>query len=70
MMTTEVMWGNDHLNQPETEAKIEQRVIDLTEGQKQNQAVLEIAAMLHKAETEVHYLKQRVAELEDLLKSK
>jgi hypothetical protein len=65
MMTTEVMMGNDHLD-----AKIEQRVISTESGQKQDPTLLEIITLLHNAETQVHYLKQRVLELEQLLQSK
>lgn len=65
MMTTEVMWGNDHLNN-EPEIKVEHKTV----GEKQTEAVLAIAQALQDAETQVHYLKQRVAELEQLLQSK
>jgi len=65
-MTTEVMWGNDHL-----EPKVEvMEISQKTESQKQTQVFLEIAEALHAKEQEIAILKQRVTELEDLLSSK
>jgi hypothetical protein len=65
-MTTEVMWGNDHL-----EPKVEvMEISQMTETQKQTKVFLEIAEALHAKEQEIAELKRRVTELEQLLQSK
>lgn len=71
MMTTEVMWGNDHLNQEEPKVQVSHKTaVFKTEGEKQTEAILAMAQLLHDAEQKIEELKQRVADLEDMLSSK
>lgn len=60
MMTTEVMWGNDHLNQPPAQVPFEHKTV----GEQQTQAILEIANTLAAKEQQVEELKQRFNQLE------
>ena len=74
-MTTEVLWGNDHLNQEapqeETNGKFEAKILPTkTVGEQQNEAILRMAQLLQDAEAKIVELKQRVADLEDMLSSK
>lgn len=59
-MTTEVFWGNDHLNQPTAVVKVEPKTV----GEQETEAILKIAQVLHQKEQQVEELKQRFTQLE------
>lgn len=71
MMTTEVFNGNEEPTLEEQRlAEAVKQISPMTEQQKQTKAFLEIAEALHAKEQEIAILKQRVADLEDLLSAK